>query len=302
MGPGGRDMGPGGRAMTSMTGFGHGEHRDSRVQMVVEVRSYNNRFLEISINLPYSVKQLEPRVREYISSRVQRGKVEFYLSLTELEDSSDVVVDHARVRTYTAALEELRRIARIRERPTLAHLIGLEGVLKTVSRKDPEALWALVLPLLEKVFAQFNDSRTTEGRKTEQDIRRCAEDIRERISVIEAKVPEIEARIKTGLHERFQELLGDGVDESRILAETAVQLMRGDINEEVQRTRAHLESLQEALGTGGPQGKRLDFVCQEIGREINTIGSKSMLIEIDQAVIAVKDSLEKIREQLRNVE
>ncbi len=288
--------------MTSMTGFGHGEHRDSRVQMVVEVRSYNNRFLEISINLPYSVKQLEPRVREYISSRVQRGKVEFYLSLTELEDSSDVVVDHARVRTYTAALEELRRIARIRERPTLAHLIGLEGVLKTVSRKDPEALWALVLPLLEKVFAQFNDSRTTEGRKTEQDIRRCAEDIRERISVIEAKVPEIEARIKTGLHERFQELLGDGVDESRILAETAVQLMRGDINEEVQRTRAHLESLQEALGTGGPQGKRLDFVCQEIRREINTIGSKSMLIEIDQAVIAVKDSLEKIREQLRNVE
>jgi uncharacterized protein (TIGR00255 family) len=288
--------------MTSMTGFGHGEHRDSRVQMVLEVRSYNNRYLELSINLPYSIKQLEPRVREYLSSRIQRGKVEFYLSLTELEDSSDVVVDHARVRTYTAALEELRRIAGIRERPTLAHLIGLEGVLKTVSRKDPDALWALVLPLLEKVFAEFNDSRTVEGRKTEQDIRRCAADIRERISVIEAKVPEIEVRIRTGLKERFQELLGDGVDESRILAETAVQLMRGDINEEVQRTRAHLESLQEALGMSGPQGKRLDFVCQEIGREINTIGSKSMLIEIDQAVIAVKDGLEKIREQLRNVE
>ena len=97
------------RAMTSMTGFGHGEHRDSRVQMVLEVRSYNNRYLELSINLPYSIKQLEPRVREYLSSRIQRGKVEFYLSLTELEDSSDVVVDHARVRTYTAALEELRR-------------------------------------------------------------------------------------------------------------------------------------------------------------------------------------------------
>ncbi len=288
--------------MTSMTGFGHGEHRDSRVQMVLEVRSYNNRFLELSINLPYSIKQLEPRVREYLSSRIQRGKVEFYLSLTELEDSSDVVVDHARVRTYTAALEELRRIAGVRERPTLAQLVGLEGVLKTVSRKDPEALWALVEPLLDKVFADFNDSRAVEGRKTERDIRRCAADIRERISVIEAKVPEIEARIKTGLHERFQELLGDGVDESRILAETAVQLMRGDINEEVQRMKAHVESLQEALGAGGPQGKRLDFICQEIGREINTIGSKSMLIDIDQAVIAVKDNLEKIREQLRNVE
>jgi uncharacterized protein (TIGR00255 family) len=86
------------------------------------------------------------------------------------------------------------------------------------------------------------------------------------------------------------------------MAETAVQLMRGDINEEVQRTQAHLESLQEALGMKGPQGKRLDFICQELGREINTIGSKSMMIEIDQAVIAVKDSLEKIREQIRNVE
>jgi uncharacterized protein (TIGR00255 family) len=288
--------------MTSMTGFGHGEHRDDRVQMVLEVRSYNNRFLELSINLPYSIKQLEPRVREYLASRIQRGKVEFYLSLTELEDSSDVVVDHARVRTYTAALEELRRLAGIRERPTLAHLIGLEGVLKTVSRKDPEALWALVQPLLDKVFADFDASRNVEGRKTEQDIRKCAADIRERMSAIEAKVPEIEVKIRTSLRERFQELLGDGVDESRILAETAVQLMRGDINEEVQRTKAHLDSLQEALGSKGPQGKRLDFVCQEIGREINTIGSKSMMIEIDQAVIAVKDSLEKIREQLRNVE
>src|SRR5208283_2880286 len=105
-GPGARDD-QGRPAMISMTGFGHGEHRDSRVQMVLEVRSYNNRFLELAINLPYSIKQLEPRVREYLSSRIQRGKVEFYLSLTELEDSSDVVVDHARVRTYTAALEEL---------------------------------------------------------------------------------------------------------------------------------------------------------------------------------------------------
>ena len=288
--------------MISMTGFGHGEHRDNRVQMVLEVRSYNNRFLELAINLPYSIKQLEPRVREYLSARVQRGKVEFYLSLTELEDSSDVVVDHARVRTYTAALEELRRLAGIRERPSLANLIGLEGVLKTVSRKDPEALWVLVLPLLERVFAEFNASRLAEGRRTEQDIRKCAADIRESLALIETKVPEIEVKIKTSLRDRFRELLGEGVEESRIMAETAVQLMRGDINEEVQRTRGHLESLQQALGFSGPQGKRLDFVCQEIGREINTIGSKSMMMEIEQAVIAIKDSLEKIREQIRHVD
>ena len=288
--------------MKSMTGFGHGEHRDSRVQMVLELRSYNNRYLDLFINLPYSVKQLEPRLREYLSARIQRGKIEFYLSVTELEEQSDVFVDHARVRTYLTALEELRRLAGVRERPGLAALMGLEGVLKTVSRKDPDALWALISPLLEKVFADFDLSRATEGRKTEADIARCAEVIRTRLAGIEARVPEIESRIKEGLRERFRELLGEGVEESRILAETAVQLMRADVNEEVQRMKAHLESLLEAIGLEGPQGKRLDFVCQELGREINTIGSKSVSLEVDQAVIAVKDSLEKIREQLRNVE
>ena len=288
--------------MTSMTGFGHGEHRDNRVQLVLEIRSYNNRYLDLSINLPYSLKQLEPRVREFLSSHIQRGKVEFYLSVIELEEESEVFVDHARVRTYMEALTDLRRQAGLREKPGLQHLIGLEGVLKTVSRKDPEALWALVTPVLEKVFADFDTSRTVEGKKTERDIRKFASDIRASLAVIEAKVPDIEAKIRQGLRERFNELLGEGVDESRILAETAVQLMRSDINEEVQRMKAHLESLDEACGRDGPQGKKLDFVCQELGREINTIGSKSMTLEIDQAVIAVKDSLEKIREQLRNVE
>jgi uncharacterized protein (TIGR00255 family) len=288
--------------MTSMTGFGHGEFRDARVQMVLELRSYNNRYLELSINLPYSLKQLEPQVREFLSARIQRGKIEFYLSVIELEDTSDIHVDHARVSASMAALEELRRLAGLHERPALSHLIGLEGVLKTVSRKDPEALWALVTPLLERVFADFDASRAAEGRKTQADIGKSAAEIRAQVSLIESRIPDIEVRIKTGLRERFRELLGDGVDETRILAETAVQLMRGDINEEVQRLKAHLESLEAALEKSGPQGKRLDFVCQELGREINTIGSKSMMLEIDQAVIAVKDSLEKVREQLRNVE
>jgi len=288
--------------MTSMTGFGHGEHRDSRVHAVLEIRSYNNRYLELFFNLHYSLKQLEPRLREWLSARMQRGKVEVFLSVTELEEDCEVIVDHARVRTYLAALGELRTLAGIREKVGLGDLIGLEGVMKTESRKDPEALWAIVSPLLEKVFAEFDRSRAAEGRKTEADIGRCAEDIRARVRAIEAKVPEIEAKIREGLRERFRELLGEGIDESRVLAETAVQLMRSDINEEVHRMKSHLESLQDSLGREGPQGKKLDFVCQELGREINTIGSKSMTLEIDQAVIAVKDSLEKIREQLRNVE
>lgn len=288
--------------MTSMTGFGHGEHRDSRVHLTLEIRSYNNRYLELAINLPYSLKQMEPRVREFLSARIIRGKVEFYLGVTEMEEDCEVHVDPARVRSYVAALGELKRLSGARDRIGLAHLIGLEGVMKSESRKDPEALWQMVLPLLEKVFAEFNASRAAEGRKTEADIRRSADEIRGRIAVVEARVPDIEARIRGALRDRFKELLGEGMDESRVLAETAVQLMRSDVNEEVQRMKAHLDSLFDALGRDGAHGKRLDFVCQELGREINTIGSKSVMLEVDQAVIAVKDSLEKVREQLRNVE
>ncbi len=108
--------------------------------------------------------------------------------------------------------------------------------------------------------------------------------------------------MREGLRQRFRELMGEGVDDARIMAETAVQLVKCDVNEEVQRLKAHLETLFAALDAAGAQGKRLDFVCQELGREINTIGSKSTILEIDAAVIAVKDALEKIREQLRNVE
>ncbi len=288
--------------MTSMTGFGHGESRDPGLQMVLEIRSYNNRFLDLSINLPYSLKQLEPRVREFLSARIQRGKVEFYLSVVELEEGTEVLIDQGRLRAYMTALEQLRRTTGIKEKPALAHFIGLDGVLKTVSRKDPEASWATLLPLLERVFEDFEKSRTAEGAKTGADLRRLSAEVERKITTIEGKVPEMETKIKESLRERFRELLDEGIDESRILAETAVQLVRFDINEEVQRMKAHLQSLVESLGQTGQQGKKLDFICQELGREINTIGSKSVTLEIDQAVIAVKDTLEKIREQLRNVE
>jgi uncharacterized protein (TIGR00255 family) len=288
--------------MTGMTGFGHGEHRDEKVHLVLEMRSYNNRFLELYLNLPYALRPLEPRFRELLTSRIQRGKVELYLSMTELESEAEVHVDRAQVLAYLKALQELKRLSGSRERVSLSHLIGLEGVLKSESRRDPEDLWQLVLPLLERVLAELQHAREIEGAKTGADIRRLAESVRERVSAIEAAVPQLEVRVREGLRQRFHELMGEGVDEARIMAETAVQLVRCDVNEEVQRLKAHLDTLRSALDASGAQGKRLDFVCQELGREINTIGSKSTIMEVDAAVIEVKDALEKIREQLRNVE
>ena len=153
------------------------------------------------------------------------------------------------------------------------------------------------VPTLDKYMGEAEQARTE------------AAQVRERLKIAEergllkvAQQQEEEKPAKGAPSDGFDPKKYNLVDESRIMTETAVQLMRSDINEEVQRMKAHLESLSDALGRGGPQGKKLDFVCQELGREINTIGSKSMTLEINQAVIAVKDSLEKIREQLRNVE
>jgi uncharacterized protein (TIGR00255 family) len=288
--------------MTSMTGFGQGEHRDAHLRMTLEIRSYNNRYLDLFVNLPFNLKQLEPRIREYLSARIQRGKVEVYLGVAELEEDLEVRVDAARVKTYVSALHELARIAGIREKARLSHMLELEGILKTESRRDPEALWALMLPLFDRAYEEFQRSRVEEGKKTEEDIRRLAVAIGERVKAIEALIPQIEEKLIQGLRERFRQLLGEGVDETRILSETAVLLVKFDINEEVQRMKSHLGALFDSIGRDGTHGKRLDFVCQEIGREINTIGSKSTMLEVDQGVIAVKDALEKIREQLRNVE
>jgi uncharacterized protein (TIGR00255 family) len=285
-----------------MTGFGHGEQKDGRVSLSLEIRSYNNRFLELFVNLPMSLKILEPKIREYLSSRVQRGKVELYFGLTETGEDLEMSIDPERVRMYMAAFSELKRLAGIKGRVSLSDMIGLEGIFITGSRRDPEALWALLLPLLERVSDGFQSSRLVEGKKTGEDIRRLAEGIRGHLQAVRRIVPRIEEKIVQGLRERFRQLLGDAVDDSRILSETAVLLMKFDVNEELQRMDAHLDTLIDALGASGSQGKRLDFLCQELGREINTIGSKSMMIEVDQAVISVKDALEKIREQLRNVE
>jgi uncharacterized protein (TIGR00255 family) len=286
----------------SMTGFGHGELRNERAQVVLEIRSYNNRYLDVFLNLPGSLKLFEPRLREYVAARVARGKIELFLSVTEAEEDRGVLVDEARLAAYRDAFERIRRAGRLRGRAGVADFARLDGVLRSESRRDPEALWTLMQPLLDSVFAEFQRSRQVEGRKTEGDIRRLAEEIGRQVHLVEGLAPKIEQRISDGLRERFRELLGDGVEEPRILAETAVLLVKFDINEEIQRMKAHLDSLFDALGRDGAHGKRLDFVCQELGREINTIGSKSMMLEVDQAVIAVKDALEKVREQLRNVE
>ena len=288
--------------MKSMTGFGVGEHRDEKRQLSMTLKSYNNRFLDLFVYLPPGLSVLEPQVRRYLSERVLRGRVELSLKYVELQEAPRASLDRSAVRAYAQLLRELAREAGVRGRLRLSDLLRLEGVIRTEPGSDPQELWPVLEGLLARTFAGFDEARAREGEATQKDVLAILAAFEQQITLIEGLAPLLEERLKNDLRARFREVLGDTVEEARLLTEMAVLLSRSDIHEELMRVRSHLGSFRASVLAGGAVGKKLDFLCQELGREVNTIGAKNALPEVDAAVVALKDALEKIREQARNVE
>ena len=288
--------------MKSMTGFAYREHRDKKYKITITMKSYNNRFLDILIYLPPFLNPLEQKIREFLSKRILRGRVELYVKAAELGRATEIAVDPYYVKSYVQALRQLAEAAGIREKIRLSHLLRIEGMLKPEQSLDMDEYWPDFEHVLDSVFEEFDKLRQREGRATEKDIIGLLEGIETEISGLEAVAPQLEEKIKSDLRSRFEDLLANRIDENRILAETAVLLMKSDIHEELVRTRSHLESFKKILQERGSLGKKLDFICQELNREVNTIGAKNLLSEVDSSIVVLKDTLEKIREQLRNVE
>jgi len=288
--------------MKSMTGFAYREHRDERHKITITMKSYNNRFLDILIYLPPFLNPLEQKIREFLSKRIARGRVELYVKALELNQAAEISIDPLYVESYVKALRQLAEAAGIRERLRLSHLLRIEGMLKAEQSLDLDGYWLDLQPLLESVFQEFDALRQAEGEATGKDIQELLGAIEADIAKIEAVAPQLEEKIRHDLRTRFQDLLSNGIDENRILTETAALLMKSDIHEELVRSRSHLQSFSKILEKSGPMGKKLDFICQELNREFNTIGSKNLLVEVDGAIVSLKDHVEKIREQLRNVE
>lgn len=288
--------------MKSMTGYGYSEYQDENHHLIVELKAYNNRYLDIVVNLPPMLGPLEPRLRRYIGGFVNRGRVELHVRLRELQEDISVIPDMPAVKAYAAALQGVQQEMGLKDELRLSHLLRFEGLLKPVKNRDLEALGERIEGELEKCRRQFEAERLREGAETQADIRGNLAVIQEAAQFFALKAQELEAGIRDNIRARFEELLGSETDENRVLAETAVLLMKYSIGEEIARLKGHLESFNQEFEQEGPVGKKLDFICQEINRETNTIGSKSTLLEVNQRVVVVKDSLEKIREQLRNVE
>ena len=288
--------------MKSMTGYAYRESSNENITVSAEIKGYNNRFLDLSVHLPSWLSSLESVIRSYMSSRFTRGKVDLNIRLREVNSKVSVLVNESAAMVYKTAIEKLAGALGLTEKPSLKMILDLEGVLEIEKNRDTEKYWTYIEPVLVAAADQFEAERTREGRHTEEDILSHIAILEDSVKTVSSHVPVIEATIKENLRERFAELLGDRIDENRILAETAVLLMKYTISEELARLSSHLMEFRQEVERNPSPGKKLDFLSQEINREINTIGSKTPLLEVSRAVVEMKNTLENIREQLKNVE
>lgn len=288
--------------MNSMTGFGFAERTTSEWTSTVEIKSYNNRYLEIEMNLPSSLSKLEERIRRYLAERLLRGRIEVYIRLRDFSESIEVVVNREAVKAHMKALGDLLDAAGIDDQVHLAHLLRLEGILKSSTITDIEKYWAIVEPLLAEAYERFAASRRVEGENTQKTITSLLDDFVSRLADIKLLEPVYKEKITTHVKTRFQEVLGNEPAENRVMEEIAALFLKSDFHEEVVRLESHLKSFREIYRSEGAIGKKLDFFCQELGREINTIGSKSYVTEVNTIVIDCKEIIERLRELLRNVE
>jgi uncharacterized protein (TIGR00255 family) len=285
-----------------MTGFGFAEQNHEDYSIAVEIKSYNNRFLDINIILPPYLNQLEERIRQEIGEKVKRGRIELFLKIKFFNEDIQIIIEKKRLQAHVKALQELITLAGLDEELHLSHLLRMEGLLKTYQSYDYEKYWKVIKPVIDKALKSVIQSRSSEGEKLKKDILSMVEKIQTEIQKIERSVPDIEKKIMENVKQKFAEILGDSVDDTRVLSEIALLLIKFDINEEIVRMKTHTENIINSISEEEVVGKKLDFLCQELNREINTVSAKSLLININNSAIIVKESIERIREQLRNVE
>lgn len=288
--------------MTSMTGYSYVETSTASATVSVEIKSVNSRFLDLTINLPPYLNQLESSFRSIISEKVVRGKVDVYIRVKETESDIEIAADTNAAKAYLDAIKKISDACGYSSDIPLSLIISQPGVLNTNKNYDVEKYNNLILPVLKEALDKFTSDRIREGENLKKDLLSKLSKLSECASFFKEWQPKMEAIFKETITTKFKELLGDQVDENRIMTETAAMLVKYTINEEIVRLHSHLAAMKAEIENNPAPGKKLDFLCQEINREINTIGSKNQFAEVGAMVITAKDSIENIREQSKNVE
>jgi uncharacterized protein (TIGR00255 family) len=289
----------------SMTGFGRGEAQGSGYRLTVELKAVNHRFLEIVVRLPRAYGALEEKLRQEVQQRIQRGRIEALVNVAETEERKKCVkVDKDLATSYDKILKDLSAELGVAYQPDPYRLVALPEVLAV---EEAEADMDLLTELGRKAVRLALDGlvamRESEGDKLAADIRKRFQDMDGQIEQVAARAERVVSEYQERLRERIQSLLAEiMVDESKLANEAAYFADRASITEELVRLRSHAEQGRQTLAGREPAGRKLDFLMQEMNRETNTIGAKANDLLISQAVVCIKSELEKIREQIQNLE
>jgi uncharacterized protein (TIGR00255 family) len=290
--------------MRSMTGYGrHAVQQDGR-EATVELKSVNHRYLDFGFRLPRDMQYLEGDMRSQISAALSRGRVDVVLTyVNHRGDARQVSADMALAQTYHKAFKRLKKDLSLSGGLRFADLAAAPGVLTvTQAAEDEQAVSVLVQQALAGALDALIASREREGAAMQADMQGIARQMADIHQQIAALAPQQPERYAQRLTERLKQLRPEEVDPQRLAQEVALFADRCAVDEELARLRAHLDSLNALLGDSQPLGRRLDFLVQEMNREVNTIGSKTSELAITQLVLDAKNALEKLREQLQNVE
>ncbi len=289
----------------SMTGYGKSEQTIDSLNVTVEIKSVNHRYFEFSARVPREYGFLEEKLKKYCNSLITRGKVECYVSVEDLEEREmEVNVNETLAAGYVKALKELSERFGLKDDISAITLSRYPDVITLhKASEDEERIWNAVKTVAETAVSKFIEMRETEGSKLRWDILSRADYIIECVEFIEGRSPETVREYNEKLKQRMKELLGDAaVDEQRLLNEAAIYADKIAVDEETVRLRSHISQLREFMNSSEAIGRKLDFLVQEINREANTIGSKAQDVDIAKKVIAIKAEVEKIREQVQNIE
>lgn len=291
--------------LKSMTGFGRAQKEIDGYVISVEIKSVNHRYFEFSSRVPRQYGFLDEKLKSFVNSKVSRGKIECYVSIEALNtDTADVVVNHTLANAYVNALKEIAVTYNLKDDYGASTISRFPEVLVLrKSEDDEEKLWGYVKEVCSDAIDKFIDMRTVEGSKMKDDIYSRGQFILDCVSYIEERSPQTVKEYNDKLVERVHELLGDvSLDKSRILQEVAIYADKVAVAEETVRLRSHIEQLNTFISSDEPVGRKMDFLVQEINRETNTIGSKANDVDIARKVVDIKAEVEKIREQIQNIE
>lgn len=293
--------------LLSMTGFGAGRQDVGELSIAVEIRSVNHRFFKLILraNEPYHL--LEPEVEQVVRQYVRRGTVQVQLAVVRQAREKDYTLNRVALRSYYKQLRELYRELGIEEEPELEDLLLLPGVGQNPEQQtySPRADWPAVQPVLEQALRSLQASRQKEGEALTQELRRLESAIRDQLRTVRQQSHGLVERYRQRLQERVQRFLaeqGITLQPSDLLREVAIFAERSDIDEEIVRLETHLDQFVRSLEEPESPGRKLDFLCQEMFRETNTLGAKSQDALLSEAVVEMKTLIEKIRELVQNVE